>query len=274
MDAPRRPDHAGPQPPPADQAEFAAALLDPALPCPPGLRAWNASDPTRRLAVYRNNVVASLVDALADTFPVTQQLVGTEFFRAMAAVFVRRQPPRTRILAHYGDEFAAFVAGFAPAAGLPYLPDMARLEFARLHAWHAGDAEPIAEAVLARALADPPALADMRFAWHPSLQPIESPHAVVSLWAAHQVDGEVQEVAIDRAEQAVVLRDGLEVLVLPVDAGTARFVARTRAGAAFAAAAAEAAALDPAFDLGRTLALLLRHRALVALLAAGADAAG
>ena len=71
------------------QAAFAAALLYPARPCPPGLHAWNGSDPAARLAVYRNNVVSSLIDALADTFPVVQQLVGEEFFRAMAGVFAR-----------------------------------------------------------------------------------------------------------------------------------------------------------------------------------------
>ena len=93
------------------QADFSAALFDPARACPPGLFAWNGSDPAARLAVYRNNVIASLVDALADGFPVVQELVGAEFFRAMAAVFVRQTPPRTRVLAQYGDsEFPRFVA--------------------------------------------------------------------------------------------------------------------------------------------------------------------
>ena len=91
------------------QAAFAAALLDPDQPCPPGLRAWNGSDPTARLAVYRNNVVGSLIDALADTFPVAQELVGEAFFRAMAGVFARQAPPRSRILAHYGEGFAEFI---------------------------------------------------------------------------------------------------------------------------------------------------------------------
>ncbi len=252
------------------QGEFAAALLDPTRPGPAGLRAWNRSDPLRRLAVYRNNVVSSLVDALADTFPVVQQLVGTEFFRAMAAVFVRRSPPRSRILALYGDGFGDFIAGFEPAAALPYLADVARLEFARMQACHAGDAEPIAEAALTQVLAHADALAGMRLEWHPSLQAVESPFAVVSLWAAHQTDGEVESVEIDCAEQALVLRAGLDVLVLPAGLGTTRFVALTLAGAAFGAAAAHACAVDPGFDLGAALARLLRHGALVALRAAGA----
>lgn len=247
------------------QSVFAAALLDPALACPQGLRTRNGSDAVRRLSVYRNNVVSSLIDALADSFPVVQQLVSAEFFRAMASVFVRRHPPCTRILAHYGDDFAAFVADFGPASALPYLADMARLEFARLKALHAADARLIAESALTCALGDPLRLASLRFEWHPSLTLIESPHAVVSLWAAHQNDGEVPVVFIDSPEQAVVLRDRLEVLVLPVDLGTARFVARTMAGDTFEVAAAAAGSRHASFDLGSALSLLLHHGALVAL---------
>ena len=248
-----------------DQEAFAAALLDPSAPCPPGLRAWNGSDPVRRLAVYRNNVVSSLIDALADTFAVTQRLVGDEFFRAMASVFVRQQPPASPILVHYGAAFPAFVAGFAPAALLPYLPDVARLEFARLRALHASEAEPVSEAALTQALADPHALARSHLVWHPSLAVIESPHAVVSLWAAHQTAEDIVPVEIDCAEQALVLREGLDVLVIPVGRGTACFTARTLAGETFSAAAEAATAIDASFDLGTTLSLLLQRRALIEL---------
>ena len=58
------------------QSIWAQALLAPAFPTPTDLVTHNGSDPTRRLDVYRNNVVVSLVDALASTFPVTQQLLG------------------------------------------------------------------------------------------------------------------------------------------------------------------------------------------------------
>jgi hypothetical protein len=253
--------------PSSHQTRFASALLDPSLDCPVGLRTWNGSDPLRRLAVHRNNVVVSLIDALADTFEVTQQLVGTEFFRAMAAVFVRQHPPRSRILAHYGDDFAAFIAGFAPAADLPCLADMARLEFARVQACHAAEAEPIAGAALTHALSRPDELAGMRLEWHPSVRLIESPYAVVSLWAAHQTEAELPSVEIDRAEHAIVLRDALDVLVLPAEVGTACFLARTLEGVTFGPAASEATAADPAFDLGATLSLLMSHGALTALCA-------
>ena len=53
-------------------AAFSRALRDPLAPCPPGLQAWNGSDVTARLDVYRNNVVSALVDVLAQTYPVVR----------------------------------------------------------------------------------------------------------------------------------------------------------------------------------------------------------
>ncbi len=40
----------------------------------------------RRFAVYRNNVAASLIEAMVQRFPAVCAIVGDEFFRAMARV--------------------------------------------------------------------------------------------------------------------------------------------------------------------------------------------
>ncbi|MBL8587921.1 MAG: putative DNA-binding domain-containing protein, partial [Methylobacteriaceae bacterium] len=107
---------------------FAAALLSPGAPAPPGLTTWNGSDPARRFAVYRNNVVVSLIEALSGAFPVTRELVGEEFFRAMAREFALGHPPRSPVMARFGEELPGFIAAFAPARELPWLADVAALE--------------------------------------------------------------------------------------------------------------------------------------------------
>lgn len=253
------------------QAMFASALLDPDHAGPAGLRAWNGSDPQRRLAVYRNNVVSSLVDALADSFPVVQQLVGEDFFRAMAAVHVRDQPPRSPVLALYGEGFADFIAGFGPAACLPYLADVARLEQARARAMHAADATPLETTAAGTALADPARVGELRLRWHPSVQLVRAGHAAVSLWGAHQCDDEAETAArlaavdTQKPEDALVLRPWLEVLVLPLAPGAADFVLASMAGQALAEAATRAQQAEPGFDLGATLAALIGHGALTAL---------
>jgi hypothetical protein len=249
------------------QREFATTLLDPQRAAPPGLKAWNGSDPSARLAVYRNNVVSSLVDALADTFPVVQQLVGEAFFRAMAAVFVREAPPRSRVLAHYGHDFPVFIEAFEPARGLPYLADMARLEAARVVAYHAPDAQPVSDAVVGLALASGDRIGELRLVLHPSVQTLASHHAVVTLWAAHQVDdaSAIARVDIESPQSALILRHELDVLALPAPSGTVEFVDAIRAGFNLGDAAARAMAASPSFDLTITLTQLLAHGALSAI---------
>jgi hypothetical protein len=253
---------------PADasrQADFAAALLDPALACPQHLRAWNGSDPAARLAVHRNNVVSSLQGALAETFPVVQELVGIEFFRAMASVFVRQSPPRSRILAHYGEEFADFIERFEPAASVPYLADMARLEMARVRAYHSADAAALASEAVSLALASGDRIGELRLICHPSVSVVSSRHAVVSLWAAHQDGSDLGSINPDLPEDAIVLRAGLDVLVLQLPPGGAEFVNALLAGRSLADAGAAAGAAAPAFDLSTILVLLMSRGALTSI---------
>lgn len=242
--------------------DFAAALLDPRRPCPGGLRSWNGSDPAVRLAVHRNNVVGSLIDALAQTFPVVQQMVGEAFFRAMAGVFVRQSPPRSCVLAHYGEAFPGFIEQFEPARSLPYLADLARLEAARVRAYHAADAEPVAAAALSLALASGGRIGELRLVCHPSLSVLASPFAVVSLWAAHQGAGAIEAVDVDAPECAIVLRRQFEVLVLPVPAAAAAFVTALLQGQCLGDAAGSAALAARDFDLAAALSLLFAHGAL------------
>ncbi len=253
----------------ASFASFARALLDPQRPVPAGLHTWNGSDPGARLAVYRNNVVSSLVDALAETFPVVQQLVGTEFFRAMAAVFVRQSPPRSRVLAHYGQEFPSFIAAFEPARGLPYLADVARLEVARVAAYHAADADPVSDEMVSLALSSGDRMGELQLVMHPSLATLESPYAVVTLWAAHQTEcpteGDIAPVDVDVPESALILRSGLDVLVLTAPAGAVAFVEAVRSALNLGEAAARAMAASPNFDLTASLSQLLTHGALASI---------
>lgn len=245
------------------QAGFANALLAPERPLTPGLTTWNGSDPSVRFDVYRNNVVVSLTQALADGFPVTRALVGETFFAAMARCFIVEHLPVSPILTDYGDALPDFIAAFPPAHGLPYLPDLARLERARVKAYHAADARALTALDLAQHLADPQRLPATRLALHPACTVLVSEHAIVSLWAAHQGQGRIEDVDLRRAESALVLRDGDEVQVLPLSRAIACFLAALAAGTPLGEATEIAAAIVPDFDLvlvpTQALALLIHH---------------
>lgn len=244
------------------QASFSDALLDTNMACPVGMRVWNGSDPATRFSVYRNNVMVSLIDSLADTYPVVQALVGDAFFRAMAREFVRAEPPSSPVLAWYGAGFADFVAGFSPAAGLPYLADVARLEWMRVEALHAADEEGIANEALTELLRDPVRLSNTRFRLHPSVRVLCSSYPVVSLWAAHQDDepsAALAAIDLGQGEATLTTRPEQEVELILIEPGAADFVAHLHAGVTLASAVA---ASRP-FDLSAVLGLMIRKGLLV-----------
>jgi hypothetical protein len=245
------------------QTDFASALLDPASPPPAGLTSWNGSDPAQRFGVYRNNVAVSLIDALAARFPVVQALVGEEFFRDMARVFVRSRPPRSRLLMDYGDDFPIFVEGFESAGSVPYLGDVARLESARTRAFHAADAPALGPDAFERVAAT--ALHGLRVALHPSVRLLRSRFAIVSLWAAHQGAFDIGAVDPFEPEDAIVLRPHLAVLTMRLPPGVACFLAVLQSGQPLAEVALAAAEETPAFDLSAALHLLMTSGAATSL---------
>ncbi len=239
----------------AFEASFAGALLDAAAPTPGAIVAPDAQTAARRFAVHRNNVVAGLVNTLRSRFPATEKIVGAEFFAAMARRFVAEKPPRTPLLAAYGDEFPAFIAAFAPARELPYLPDVARIEAARTRAYHAADTVPLD----ARAFAalDANAVGALRVALHSSAEIVRSPHPIVSIWAMNSGERPLEAIADWRGEDALVIRPHLDVEVRLLPPGGAAFLLVLAAGRPLAEAAEVARADQPEFDLAGNLAGLI-----------------
>ena len=238
-----------------DQGAFVRALLDPELPAPNGIDARHGFPPERRFTVYRNNVCVGLVDALAERFPICRQLVGDEFFRVMARCYVRDFLPRTPMLFEYGDGFATFVSKFEPARELPYLADVARLEYAVGQAYHAEDAAPLPMDAI-RAL-PPDQLADATAVLHPSAHVITSKYPIVSIWRRHMSDEDLSPLELDHGEEALVVRPQLAVNVAGLPIGGSAFVRALEDGRTFGTAMDAATGLVAEFDLTGCLQALL-----------------
>ena len=170
----------------------------------------------QRFAVYRNNVRASRTEALRQGFPVLERLLGAEYFSALAAAFIQQHPPRSAALHEYGAELADYIARFQPLSALSYLTDIARLEWARLCAFHAADAPvlSIAEmdlATLTERLAQP-------LRWHPSVTLLCSEHPLHRLWASQHGTTAAPTAQDWPAENVLVWRQGLQLRTEPLDA--------------------------------------------------------
>lgn len=236
------------------QSSFAHALRSPAAFVPQGVISYNSEQPFRRFAVHRNNVSVGLLGALETRFPAARNIVGEDFFKAAARLFIQAHPPRSPVMIFYGDEFPSFLESFEPAKEVPYLAGVARLEAARSRAYHAKDALPLNETQLRET---PPAtLAGLCFTLHPSLEIVESPHPIVTIWMMNSGLLEPAPIAPWRAEDAVVVRPQHTVEVRLLLPGAKAFLRRLAGGFTLQDAADAALADDPGFDLPANLAAL------------------
>ncbi|WP_413990482.1 DUF2063 domain-containing protein [Labrys okinawensis] len=236
------------------QSAFREAVLDPAVATPPGLTAHNGVAPRRRFAVYRNNVTVGLAGAVESRFPASIALVGEEFFRALATLFVRAHPPRSPLLLIYGDELPGFTEGFEPAREVPYLADVMRLEIARSQAYHAADAEP--GSLDALSAFPPEQLGEVRVILHPAVRLLRSAFPAATIWEMNS-GGEIREIADWSGEEILVTRPHLDVTVQILPPGGYAFLASLQAGEPLGVAAESAFAESADFDLPSALAALV-----------------
>ncbi len=218
-------------------AEAAAFLADGPLP------------PERCVAVHRNTVQASLTSVLAAAYPALERLLTPENFKLLARAFVAAHPPRRAHLSSYGAEMADFLAVFPHTSGYAFLPDLARLEWARNVALFATDAEILS----GRSLEGVPLehLGLLALPLHPATRLVESAFAIQRLWEAERLGRGVaagaQSVLVTRSAEGAILQR-------PCSAGDAALLRACAAGAPLAEAAEAALAAEADFDLQGALA--------------------
>ena len=236
-------------------------MLDNRLPVPHGLVGPDGLPSPSRFAVYRNNVMVGLIDALSDAFPTVQRLVGTDFFRAMAGVYARQEPPSSPILLNYGAGFADFLAVFPPLKDLPFLPDVARIERAWVEAYHS--AEAISADIAPLLTMSPAEMGAQHFRFHPSVRVLPSDFPAFGIWQSNQPGQEAIRPNMTVPEDCLILRPDAEVRIQRLPRGAAAFVLGLMTGAPLSQAAAAGFLATPHFDFSKALSDLLLSGALI-----------
>jgi len=213
--------------------------------------------PARRLAIHRNHVRTTLGDALALHFPVVVRLVGDEAFAAIAVRFIAAHPPGNPLLSGFGAALPAFLAGEAALAGVPYVAEVARLEWAR----HCASLAPPGASFGAADLGSvaPDDLEHLALALRPSASLLDTRWAVDRLWQANQQDRDgTPDGPIDEPRRLAVWRDDTDVVrVASLGAGAWAFLEAVAAGLRLGAAVATVVEADGKADLGEILAVAL-----------------
>ena len=227
------------------QGRFAASLLAPGD-YPAELFRGDPALCERRFALYRGNLTANWDRSLGNAYPVLKTLVGEEFFRALARAFGRAAPSVEGDLNRFGDGLADFLEDFAPVADYPYLPDVARLEWA-LHRAHYGvDDRALSLETLARL--DSAALDGLALRLRKVCTLLRSPWAVLDIWQAHQPGGPALPRDISRTSHCLVCRPNWRAEVLPLSPGEFATLQTVDNGASLGAALEAGATTDAGFD--------------------------
>jgi Putative DNA-binding domain len=227
-----------------DRAELLASVVGDSIPA------------AARLRVHRNHVLHSLGTTLAATFPTVQALVGDEFFRGMARTFAAHDLPTQPVLSEYGADFPRFVAGYGPAGELPYLADVARLDWALNVAFHSPAAPRLASADLASIPVEQ--LPGKSVSLAPGAAVLRSIYPIDRIWAAAQSSASGETVDLKSgAARLLVLRRADDAGFVSLNEGEARFLEALAAGRRLEEAADLALAADAVFDLSPSFARLL-----------------
>lgn len=163
----------------------------------------------RRVNVYRNNSRASLRSTLAVVYPVIRKLVGSDFFAYLLDRYTKDYPSRSGNLQDFGRNLSEFLINCEPVSTIPYLVDVARLEWAYQEVSLAASLQP-PDLESLKTLA-PHSLPDLRFELGSACRLVTSPYPIFSIWKVNQ-DGYV-------GDNAVTLEEGSQpvLIVRPKD---------------------------------------------------------
>ncbi|HXG81751.1 MAG TPA: DNA-binding domain-containing protein [Sphingomicrobium sp.] len=180
------------------QRGFSRAIMSDAQPAP-SLR-------SHALAVYRNTSARGAVEALRATFSTVNQLLGEDGFTQVALDYRDGEPPSGPVLSDYGGSFPEYLANQPWTSELPYLADVARLDWLWLESFLAGGLETLPR----------PIAGHSRIMLHPAARFIWLATPGLTIWQAHR-DG-FDELQPDWCEEgALFTRPGLQVRVQPIE---------------------------------------------------------
>jgi hypothetical protein len=234
------------------QTAFAEALAGE----PAALAPWVGSGAETRLSVYRNTVAKGCADAIAAQFPTLRGVVGEAWLRDAAVLFARAHPPTRPSLSDYGAGFPDWLASFPPAAEMPWLAGLARIDWACSEALFAPDLPPLGADAFAPLA--PEAYGAFAAEPHPAARILWFADGAPGLWRALQAQTAPAEVALAaEPEGLLITRPDLEVRTAPLGPGVFAFLHACAAGLSLAAAGEAALTAEPDLRLAGHFAELI-----------------
>ena len=196
-----------------------------------------------RLAVYAEGYLARMREALAEVYEAVHHVLGERAFTDLSRAFAASCPSRDYNLSLAGRGLPEFLPTFPRTRELPFLPDLARLEWLVASAFHAFEEAPLDPAELAKVPAD--ARERLRLRFQPSVGVIASAWPILDIWQARTRPRDEIDVDLrDRPQRVLVARRGLQTRCELLDERQSRLLRGLLSGSPLGLACAELAASD------------------------------
>jgi hypothetical protein len=195
----------------------------------PMLNGQGGSSGEERMAVYAEAYVARMAEALAEVYETVRHLAGPEAFIELAESYMEAHPSHSYNLNAVGRAMPEFLKTTCYAEKLPFLPDLARLEWHVAQAFHASEAPAFDPSGLSNLSEE--AWESLRVVFQPSVSVVSSSWPVLDLWHARKTPAsELSVVLEDRPQEVLVFRQGLEVACELLDPEQAEWIRRLQRG--------------------------------------------
>lgn len=207
----------------------------------------------RRLGIYQHSVTNGLRDALAGVFEVVEKLVGTEYFAYVADHYVRSHPSTSGNVHDFGKTFPDYLETFPGLDVLPYLPDVARLEWA----YHAAFHSPVGSMLNINKLSQvaESKYDELNFLLSPACYLLHSNYPVLHIWQVNQnnYDGDDSVNLDEGGVDLAVVREGKQIVFHSLKPADFVLLKKLSAGNTFSVSCEAALKLDPECDVSKVL---------------------
>ena len=217
--------------------------------------------PVANMLIYRNNHRVHMRAALFNAYPLLVKLLGEEFFAATADEYIEQFPSRRADLNNYGEYFGDFLAYYAPARQLVYLPEVAAFEWACHQVFFAADHPPLAIATLQNIT--PARYPSLRSTLHPASKLMQFQYPILQLidLCKNRIE-EITDIESGGIDLLIIRRE-LDVKLSPLTPGEYAFLSTVQDEQPLSSAVAAALMVDPYFNLNDKLPRWVQDKTIV-----------
>lgn len=169
-----------------------------------------------QLNSYRDSVMGGINEALTISYPVVKKLVGDDFFNYLTQLYIQRTPSTSPDLNNYGHDFCNFLETCNNLESVPYLPDVARLEWCWQKIINGSKTKPGNLLLLANLTEQQTNQIIFKLSPHASL--LHSPYAIHTIWEINQNNTiNDTELNIDDSVNLLIWRNELDMNITVIN---------------------------------------------------------